>query len=352
MTTGRGAPGKGMNRWTYQQRVCLSILHSPQHANLSSKERAEVFNHIYKDHLAACSIPPPGLKRSALDCQYGERRYSDRPTWHANWGDVCSPPDTDEDRVLRERLRNEVAAALQRDEDDIIEVAVQSVTPPITPRPQHRHSMSTTTPADPYARLYATPVTGSRKRPATTPLRTLRMGDNDEIDELAAPITPPTTQRPQRVHNGGAATGQNSYARSYATPGPSSRKRPAAAQSSPIDERIINLADDDDEADAEYLPLAKRTKAPSPHVVIPSSPESVVRQRSRAVARNTQTRYRSGGREGATMLLHRMSGGPIWLTPEEYAEAMEPLINVTEEAAHPNPPAILFRYWSVKSHGL
>ena len=52
------------------------------------------------------------------------------------------------------------------------------------------------------------------------------------------------------------------------------------------------------------------------------------------------------------MLLHRFDGAPIWLTPAEYAEAMLPLVNVTEEAAHPNPPALLFRYWHAKSHGI
>jgi hypothetical protein len=84
-------------------------------------------------------------------------------------------------------------------------------------------------------------------------------------------------------------------------------------------------------------------------VVIEPSSEIVL---TNTITTPTKSRYRSGPREGATMLLHRFDGAPIWLTPAEYAEAMLPLVDVTEEAAHPNPPALLFRKWDAKSHGI
>lgn len=151
-----------------------------------------------------------------------------------------------------------------------------------------------------------------------------------ESIEVAAPRTPSR----QTQSHGERSTTRNPYA----TPGPSTRKRSITVVSARYD-------DSDDELD--LLHSAKRTSRPSPTVVVPPSPEIVTTQTGTALTPRSAkkvTKYRSGGREGANMLYHRLHGAPILLFPHEFAEAQLPLETVSEDAAHPTPPALLFRY--------
>lgn len=297
------APQAGRNRWTYEQRVCLHLLWSHEH-NPSLRERTRVFNEIFATHLAACRVPSASLEAKTLNCQYAERTYTHKNTWKATWENVCHPPDTDEDRALRAKLRVQISNALRRGDraNEAINSAMPLDTPPQTPRRPERLVKATQNPYEWY--------------------------------ESRGPVTPV----PQRQVHGQAHAASNSYA----TPGPSTRKRPAAAS------RLL-VEDDDDELlhdEAEYVPKPKRVRRSSPRVFVSPPPDGVV-------ARVLHTPNKSlKRREGANMLFTQPSGRELMLKPKEYEQASRPLQDVTEEAAHPHPPALLFRYWHSKSHGI
>jgi hypothetical protein len=340
----RGSPGNGRNRWTYEQRVCLHLLWTHDRRP-SVSERTRAFNSIYEDYLAACGIPAPGLKAATISAQYGELAI-DKPTWKNTWGNVRDAPDTDEDRALRARLAAQIIDVLQQGAGQDAGV-VDLNTPPETPRRTERVRTVTQSPYVAYA--IDDPafgdtidVTIDAAISSETPRRTERARKPTQN-----PYTPYTVgELTTPVRSQGARAQVSANFEPYATPGPSTRKRPAAATAHPL------IAGDsgDELNDDGYVPRARKTMRPSPTVEIPPSPETAL---IRTIHTPVQSRYRTGGREHATMLLHRLTGGPIWLTPAEYAEAMEPLVNVTEDAAHPNPPALLFRYWhGTKSHGI
>lgn len=297
----KSTPATGRNKWTYEQRVCLLLLWTHERSP-SISERTHAFNSIFQDHQRACGVPIPGLEAKTLKAQYAELLHTtDKATWKPTWGNVRNAPDTDQDRALRARLSAQIASLLQDGEN--IDVARDLTTPPETPRRTGRVRKATQNPYFPYT-------------------------DED-------PITP---VRSHQVSAQGSAV-----LNPYATPGPSTRKRPAAA---PIP--LLPGSDDDDssEDDEDDFPRVKRAMRSSPEVMVSPPPQEVIDQTPRTLEKTSR-------RPGATMLYHRMLGGPIWLTPLEYAEAMLPLVNVTEEAAHPNPPALLFRYWHrTESHGI
>jgi hypothetical protein len=125
--TKRGSPGKGQNKWTHEQRVCLDILfHHPD--SPSSNERARAFNAIFKDHQAACGVIG-GLAYKVLAIQYKESDYKHKSTWAKTWGPVRAVPRQDTD--LRERLRDMIDQVLMS--GDTIQVSAGPATPPTTP---------------------------------------------------------------------------------------------------------------------------------------------------------------------------------------------------------------------------
>jgi hypothetical protein len=297
-------PRHGQNIWDYKQRVCLHLLYTHER-NISKSERTHVFNYIFNDHLTACCVPGSRLESKTLYCQYAERTYTNKNTWKATWENVCHPPNTDEDRQLRARLRAQIAEALNRSEevDETVHVAVPPDTPPATPRRTQRVVKTTQNPYEFY-----------------------------EPHELITPV------RQRQVRGQLYATSN-----AYATPGPSSRKRPAAAVS-----RLM-FEDDDDEllhGEAEYVPRAKRARLLSPTVFVPPPPADVITRAPRTPKKSPKRR------EGANMLFVQPSGRQLMLKPKEHEQASRPLQDVTERAAHPNPPGLLFRYWHDKSHGI
>jgi hypothetical protein len=323
---GRGSPGKGLNRWTYEQRVCLHML-CTHPLKLPWSERTRIFNSLFKDHQAQCGISPPGLHKGKLSGQYGNIRHVGQACWKATWGSVREGTGEEGDRELRRRLEGRIAGLLEvggvsGDVDDgrvgagVDDVRVGTgdivdlVTPLVTPRRSERMRKVT---QNPYEQVAA--------------------------DELETPVR--------------SNANASAVANKYATPGLGSRKLPAAASSHVFAEcDDANESNDDDNNDDEYTLSAKRSRRPSPRVEIPPSPETDNIQ-LHSPKTPKKARYRTAGRKGATMLLHRLTGGPILLTPAEFAEAMLPLVNVTEEAAHPNTSAVLFRYWHpTKSHGI
>ena len=172
--------------------------------------------------------------------------------------------------------------------------------------------------------------------------------DTDTI-EVATPPSHPAPTTPRRRAQ---STREGSSERNpYATPGLNIKKRTFTA---------VTARQDDSDTDIEYLPSPKRAKQRSPAVIVPPTPKTptpriATQTPSTAITPRSAgkaTKYRSGGRKGATILYHRPYGAPIWLTPAEYAETQLPLKDVSEEAAHPTPPALLYRYWDDGSHGL
>ena len=302
------APQAGRNRWTYEQRVCLHLLWSHEH-NPSLRERTRVFNEIFATHLAACRVPSASLEAKTLNCQYAERTYTHKNTWKATWENVCHPPDTDEDRALRVKLRVQISNALRRGDraNEAINSAMPLDTPPQTPRRPERLVKATQNPYEWY--------------------------------ESHGPVTPV----PQRQVHGQA----HAAPIACATPGPSTRKRPAAAASR------LHLEDDDDELlhdEAEYVPKAKRARRSSPRVEVSPPPEDMDYQTPRAV--DTTPKRRKVMHEGEKLELKRASGKGLMLRPELHARASLPMRPVSEADAHPAPPAALFRYWHGKSHGI
>jgi hypothetical protein len=290
-----------MNKWTYEQRLCLDELWNTRTARLSLKDRARVFNTIFQDHLAACGVTD-GLNSDSISAQYTMRLYTDRSSWKTSWERVCALPKLDLD--LRLELQRRIDDVLQRGETIQVQ---RPATPPETPRRTERVRRVTQNPYDSY--------------------------------DVQGPVTPVR----QRFANGTASSRSNVYA----TPGPNTRKRPAATTA-----RLLLEIEDDELAidEEEYVPQAKRVRRSSPTVVIPPlSPESAMVR----TPKTPQSRYKSGGREGATIPYERFFGSTIMLKPHEYHETQQPLRPINEHIAHPKTmPALLFRYWDEKSHGL
>lgn len=293
---------KARNRWDYEQRVCLHLLWTHED-HLSLQERARAFNSIFREHLAAYGIPPPGLEPGTIEAQYRMLSQTTKPTWKPTWGNVRDAPDTDEERALRARLTAQIAEVLQ--EDDTIDVTVVgATTPPETPR---RIERVRTAAQNPY-----TAYTGED------------------------PITP---VRPQRHSNAQTQAPANSYA----TPGPSTRKRPATTPS-----RLLIEEDSDDllSDGEESFPPPKRARASSPTVMVQPLPLDILLQTPRTPGKVSRKRV------GANMPFFNPSGRSIMLKPKEYEEASRPLMDVSEQAAHPHHPAMLLRFWHSKSHGI
>jgi hypothetical protein len=290
----RGSPGKGRNKWTYEQRVCLDILwHHPQ--SPSSSTRAQAFNAIFKDHLAACGVPG-GLAYKVLVCQYKESDYKQKSTWAKTWGQVCAVPKRDS--VLREQLSRRIERILIG--GGATQASAGPATPPITP-PQRNETM------------HHSSGTSAGKRPAVKPVR----------------------YRDDRP----------------ATPGPSTRKRPATVPEVP-------LVFDEDEEDESYEPRPKRAKrVHSPIVELPATPPQTIvttpKTNLSKSGKSPKTKYRTGGRPGATHPFPRPNGSTLMLFEKEWLEAQKDLQIVSEAAAHPKTgPSLVFRYWDDKSHGL
>lgn len=296
-------PRSGRIQWNYEQRVCLHLL-SKHEQKLSKSERTRVYNHIFKDHLAACGFPA-GAHAGRLRIQYAEHTKAYKSTWVATWEHVCNPPDTDEDRALRARLAAQIDDVLRQGEP--VGATLSVATPPQTPRRTDRARKATQNPYD----WYAGPE----------------------------PITP---VRQQQVDVQDVATSNP-----YATPGPSTRKRPATiATRLPID-------DDDDELlhdESDYLPKAKKTRRSSPTVEVPPFRPDVTYQTPQAT-KGTPKR-REVVQDGEKMALMRASGKVLMLRPELHARASLPMRSVSEAEAHPALPGFVSRYWHDKSHGI
>ena len=298
-TTRKSSPRKGKNKWTYEQRVALDILWTHP-GNLPLGERTRIFNAVFSDYLATCGVHD-GLASTALDSQYREREYTHKSSWASVWERVCATPKLD--TVLREQLGRRIDQVLMG--SDTIQVSGGPATPPITP-PQRSESTRSSSGASARA----------GKRPSVIPTRF-------RDDQLV-------------------------------TPGPSTRKRPAAMSEVP-------LVFDDDEEDEDFEPGPKRARKPnSPVVELPATPpESVALIRLHASASKKsgkspqKSRVVGRGRPGADRPFLRPDGVTIMLKPKEYLETQQPLNIVSEEAAHPKTgPALVFRYWDEQSHGL
>jgi hypothetical protein len=296
-------PSRPTSPWTFEQRLCLDVLWSPPFTNLSLKDRARAHNAVFQDDLTANGAPY-GRTTAAISAQYVERTYTHRASWKVTWERVCAVPKLD--LQLREELKRKINDVLQLGESDLVDEEGNATPPPPpeTPRRTERVRQVTQNPYDTYA----------------------------DLD----PITPVQQQQVR----GQAYLTSNAYA----TPGPSTRKRPVVATSSFL------VEDDDDELlheDAEYAPKAKKARRLSPQVFLSPPPENIVAQVPRTPTTKSPKR-----REGANMLFTQPSGRELMLKPKEYEQASRPLRDVTEEAAHPFRPGMLFRYWHNKSHGI
>jgi hypothetical protein len=230
--------------------------------------------------------------------------YTHKASWSASWARVCAVPKPDLE--LREEFQRRINEVLQLGEGERVDEEGADTSPPPppeTPRRTERARKVVQNPYDAYA----------------------------DLD----PVTP--------VYQHQVSSQAHATTNPYATPGPSSRKRPAATASSSL------VEDDDDELlyeDEEYVPKAKKARRPSPQVLLSPPPENIVAQVPRTPNKSPKRR------EGAIMLFTQPSGRELMLKPKEYEQASRPLQDVTEEAAHPHPPGLLFRYWHNKSHGI
>ncbi|GAB7327837.1 hypothetical protein MBLNU13_g11630t1 [Cladosporium sp. NU13] len=300
-------PSRQTNPWTFEQRLCLDVLWTAPFTNLSNKDRAKAHNAIFNDEFSAFGASH-GRTTTAISAQYSERMYTHKPSWKVTWEQVCAVPKRDLE--LREDFQRKINDVLQLGEGGQVD-GQGDATPPPPPPPE-------------------TPRRTERARKVTQNSYDFYM----DLD----PVTPVQQQQ--------MSSQTHATSNPYATPGPSTRKRPAAAAHSFL---IEDDDDDDDELlyeDAEYVPKAKKARRPSPQVYLSPPPEGIVAQVPRTPNKSPKRR------EGAIMLFTQPSGRELMLKPKEYEQASRPLQDVTEEAAHPHPPAMLFRYWHSKSHGI
>jgi hypothetical protein len=281
--------GKGRNLWTHDQRVCLDVLwHLPN--GPSPSERARAFNVIFRDHQLACGVLN-GLTYKTLLIQYYESTKRENSTWKKTWGPICAVPK--QDTVLREQLRRRVEQILL--DDNTIQVSAGPTTPPATP-PERSDTIHCSS------------------------------GSN--------------AAKPQRYRE-----------HQLATPGPSTRKRPATTSDNP-------LVFDENEEDEDYEPEPKRARRThSPTVVLPPMPQqrttvATPRTNVSESVKSPKTKHRTGGRPGATYPFPRPNASTLMLYEKEWLEAQQDLQIIDESAAHPKTgPSLVFRYWDSKSHG-
>lgn len=294
------------NKWTYEQRLCLDVLWTSQPARLPPRDRVLAFNTIFEKHLTACGNPE-GLSQNAICAQYTERSYTHKPTWNATWARVCAVPKLD--LALREELQRKIDAVLRPGETIQAGRAAtrRETPPPETPRRTERVRKATQNPYTPYTD-HGNATSGQQQRP------------DSQVDATFNP---------------------------YATPGPSTRKRPAATRAL----LPMQIENDDIPSEDEYVPKAKRARFSSPRVFVSPPPEELAVQAP--LTPHKSPRRRPGApRHGANMLFTQPSGRELMLKPKEHEQASRPLKDVPEEAAHPYPPALLFRFWHDKSHGI
>lgn len=295
----RGSPGKGRNIWTHEQRVCLDVLWNLPDSP-SSKERAHVFNVIFKDHQMTCGVQD-GLPCRTLDSQYRERKHRHKTSWKTTWGRVCADPMLD--TVLREELRGRINQILI-DGNTATQASAGHATPPATPLGRSETTQSSSS-------------ANAGKRRANVPQR----------------------YREEQLTTPGSSTG------------PSTRKRPATSLPPP-------LVFDDNEEDETYEPGPKRAKrVHSPIVELPATPPQTIvttpKTNLSKSGKTPKTKYRTGGRPSATHPFPRPNGSMLMLFENEWLEAQKDLQIVSEAAAHPKTgPSLVFRYWDDKSHGL
>lgn len=300
----RGSPGKGLNLWDYEQRVCLDVLFASQPRKLTRTERATAFNAIFHDHQIACGVLG-GLGLDALNAQYAMRLKTSEPSWKILWERVCTFPKVD--IGLRQELQKKINNVLGIVETDTVQAgAADLTTPPVTPR------------------------------------RTARVRTEAQNSyELVTPGRPDTPNWNNRqLQYSQASPIQNPYA----TPASSARKRPAELT-------LHHYANSESDTESDYVPRVKKVRQSSPVVVIPPSAMQVVTYQPPQTT-NKPKRRPGEPREGATMRYVQPNGRELMLKPKEHEQASRPLQDVTEEAAHPHPPAILFRFWHNKSHGI
>jgi hypothetical protein len=288
MPTKKGSPGKGRNVWNHEQRVCLDILwHLPN--GPSPNERARAFNVIFRDHQLACGVLD-GLTYKTLSIQYYESTKRGNSTWKRIWGPICAIPK--QDTVLRDQLGRKIEQVLMSSNTS------QVPTGPTTP-----------------------------------------------------PATPP--ERSDTIHcssGGNAGKPQRYREHQLATPGPSTRKRPATTSDIP-------LVFDENEEDEDYEPEPKRARRNlSPTVVLPPMPQqrtvATPRTNVSKSGKSPKTKHRTGGRPGAIYPFPRPNGSTLMLYEKEFIEAQQDLQIIDESAAHPKTgPSLVFRYWDNKSHG-
>lgn len=292
------------HQWTFEQRLCLDVLTTSQTTELSGEDRALIFNTIYKDQITAYGNPG-GLKATVIAAQYNERKKLHSSAWGSCWERICAVPQRDV--ALRRELQEKIDDVLQNGIVNTFQAGVADLaTPPVTPRRTDRVRRET---ENPYGLVTPGPKTPVRK---------------ENHPEYAQTLSAP---------------------RKYATPTSSARKRPAEFAS-------FQYAEDNDDTDDGYLPVAKRVRRSSPVVVIPPSAMQIVTYQPPQTPSKTPKRRPGEPREGATMPFLQPSGRALMLKPKEHEQASRPLRDVTEEAAHPHPPAMLFRFWHNKSHGI
>lgn len=300
------APRRSRHKWTFEQRLCLDVLWTAQSTSLSDEDRALVFNTIFHDDVAAHGNPQ-GLELGTLQAQYRERVNTGKSSWKTIWGNICATPKVD--LALRQKLQDKIDAVLQNGNADTVQVAATAVvTPPTTPRRTDRIRKVTKSPYDIVTPVPKTPVWAQRHLEYVQESPSLNL---------------------------------------YATPAPTARKRHAEVTN---DQHALVI----DDFDKDYVPRAKKIRKSSPAVVVPPSPpQADTLFHNPVTPKPKRPQYRTGGREGANIPYQRFDKSTIMLKKPEYLETLEPLKRISEAAAHPKTtPAILFRYWDDKSHGL
>lgn len=299
MAPGHGATTKpGRNRWTYDQRLTVHLLHS--RFDLTVGARTRIFNTIFAEPLRKRGLPN-GIDKTRVQVQYAERL---KLTVHPHWRVICAAPATPAESAKRDLIAEQIARTART-----LDTAVK------------RASTKT--------QLAQRPESGNGLRSSRS-LDSATVAEEDHLeephlsgldDEYAAPPTP----TPVRKKRTASQLSKWAYC--------ASQDKDITAES---------------DSDVEYSKHTKRIRT-DPKVVIPirfkvSRTPSATPHALPTPLMTPRSRRGPGDRKPDAIIPYAYpSGNVIYLTDKEFKETQEDLVAVGEAAAHPPIAGLLFR---------
>lgn len=297
--------------WTYEQRVCLHILWD-EHI-MSNDQRANVFNEIFKDKLAAGGTQSLGRTSSSMSMERFKRRNIGSPSQTA-WRDVHDSPDRLQQHSAIDDMRNRIDSLLKSNSGD------ECVTPATPPRFDLH---------DPTAQFNVFVCDVERFARFTGSLPVER--------SIAALCTP----SPSIDGHSDGSSNILVANRSCLISTPRENRRTAVVV-------IPKFSDSRALRDIDYVEETSMFNCISTQRAV-SAGNSISTRKSGSI---TKARKRKNTQE--LVPYTRMGNTSLMLSPSSHRNALPaetPYKDIREEDAHPPLPSLLWRYWGAASHG-